>query len=117
MEMSVPVIQHDVHHELTCRWLPRSSESPRRSARIELLEGQLERLLKRANIAVIHGGDKSESGAVINPTQNTRAWKSYREVALDIVQALRGLGAQNVSIMPEDMRLAQRLRDDGIDIA
>ena len=115
--MSVPVIQREVHQELSCRWLPRSSESPRRSARIELLEEQLQRLLKRAKIAVIYGGDKSVSGAVINPTQNTRAWKSYREVALDIVQALESLGAQHVSIIPEDMRLAQRLRDDSIDIA
>lgn len=115
--MSLPVLQHEVNHEQSCRWLPRSSESPRRSARIELLEGQLQRLLERANIAVIHGGDKTESGAVINPTQNTRAWKSYREVAVDIVEALQSLGAQHVSIVPEDMRLGQRLRDENIHVA
>ena len=60
------------------------SVKPRRTNRIEELQGQIERLKERARLAVIFGGDKRADGAVINPTVNPRSWKSYQSVALDI---------------------------------
>lgn len=92
-------------------------DPPRRGARAAELQRQVERLLPRLRIAVIHGGDKSAAGAVINPTGNPRSWKSYETVARDIAQALRRLGCREVSVMPEDMRLGERLRREGTDLA
>ena len=85
--------------------------------RIEKLEGVLERLLPRLRIAVIFGGDKSADGAVIHPTVNPRPWKSYEAVARDIADALTRIGFRHVHLIPEDMRLGDRLRHEGIHIA
>ena len=90
---------------------------PRRSNRIEELQGQIEQLKKRARIAVIFGGDKRAQGAVINPTVNPRSWKSYETVANDIATALKNLGFHHVQVIPEDMRIAERLRNERIDLA
>jgi D-alanine-D-alanine ligase len=68
-------------------------------------------------IAVIYGGDKSVDGVVINPTMNTRPWKSYQAVAEDIADALIRLGCEQVYLMPEDMGLGERLRWAKIDMA
>jgi len=89
----------------------------RRSNRIEELHGQIERLKKRARIAVIFGGDKRVQGAVINPTFNPRSWKSYETVANDIAVALKNLGFRHVQVIPEDMRISERLRKERIDFA
>ncbi len=93
------------------------SVRPRRSNRIEELQDQIETLKSRLRIAVIYGGDKNAEGAVINTTINPRAWKSYEAVARDIAGALQRLGFQHVQVMPEDMRIAKRLRDDDIHLA
>jgi len=90
---------------------------PRRSNRIEELQDQIERLKKSARIAVIFGGDKRVHGAVINPTFNPRSWKSYETVAHDIAAALKRLGFHHVKVMPEDMRIGERLRKERIDLA
>jgi len=90
---------------------------PRRTNRIEELQGQIEQLKKRARIAVIFGGDKRAQGAVINHTVNPRSWKSYEAVAHDIAAALQNLGFQHVQVIPEDMRIAERLRKERIDLA
>lgn len=89
----------------------------RRIGRIEQLESQVAGLLQRAHIAIVYGGDKSDPGAVIHQSVNSRSWKSYRSVAEDIADSLRRQGAQTVSVMPEDMRLGERLRDKAIDMA
>ena len=68
-------------------------------------------------IAVIYGGDKTVDGAVINQTINSRSWKSYRSVAEDIAAALGRLGFRHVSMIPDDMRLGQQLREEGIHLA
>ena len=78
------------------------------------LQERVEQLLERMNIAVIHGGDKTQDGAVIHQTANPRSWKSYKSVAEDIAAALRRLGCENVSVLPDDMSLGQRLREDKI---
>ena len=89
----------------------------RRSGRLGQLESQVRRLLVRMNIAVIYGGDKTVEGAVINRTQNPRSWKSYQGVAEDIGAALQRLGCKSVHLMPDDMRLGERLREHGIHFA
>ncbi len=86
----------------------------RRTGRLEQLESQVCRLLERMNIAVIFGGDKSVEGAVINQTQNPRSWKSYESVAQDIADSLVGLGCKSVHLIPDDMRLGERLRTQNI---
>ena len=90
---------------------------PRRTNRIEELQDQIERLKKRVRIAVIFGGDKRIEGAVINPTFNPRSWKSYETVAKDIATALKKLGFRHVQVIPEDMRIGERLREQRIDMA
>ena len=74
-------------------------------------------LLDRARLAVIYGGDKSLDGSVIRSSRNPRSWKSYEAVARDIAGALGRLGCRNVVVMPDDMRLPQRLKDERIHLA
>ena len=88
-----------------------------RSDRVARLSVQMELLKTRLKIAVVYGGDKSVNGAVINPTNNPRAWKSYKSVAEDIASALKRLGFRYVDLMPEDMHLGERLRDAGTHFA
>ena len=90
---------------------------PGRSGRTDELQAQVEGLLSTMNVAVIHGGDKAESGAVLFPTHNPRSWKSYKAVAEDIAASLERLGARDVAVMADDMRLQDRLRREGIDFA
>lgn len=73
--------------------------------------------MSRLRLAVIFGGSKSAAGGVIYPSHNTRSWKSYEAVATDIAEALRRLGFRHVHLMPDDMRLGERLRQAGIHMA
>lgn len=91
----------------------RSNEDVR-PAHLDLL---LREVTRRVRLAVIYGGDKNEPGAVIQPTFNPRSWKSYRNVAEDIAAAMRRLGCHRVEVLPDDMRLGQRLRDLDIHMA
>lgn len=75
------------------------------------------RLSDRLRIAVIYNGDKDAPGAVIHPTHNPRSNKSYEPVAADIAASLRSSGFRHVSVLPDDMRLGERLRQEGIDFA
>lgn len=83
---------------------------------LEDLEGQIERLFASLRIAVVYGGEKSVEGAVLNTTVNPRSWKSYESVAVDIADALRRIGFQNVSLMPDDMRMGARLAAENINL-
>ncbi|MEO1020711.1 MAG: D-alanyl-alanine synthetase, partial [Pseudomonadota bacterium] len=87
------------------------------SSRATQLQEQVETLLRRLRMAVIHGGDKTADGAVIFPSQNFRSWKSYEAVAKDIADSLERLGAQPVVLLPDDMRLPSRLLDLDINMA
>lgn len=89
----------------------------RRLGRVEELQAQIERLKAKIHIAVVYGGDNRVEGAVINPTFNPRAWKSYRSVAEDIATALTRLGFRHIQVVPEDMKLGDRLRRNGTDLA
>lgn len=91
-----------------------SGRASRRSGRLDELEAQVQRLLERMNIAVIYGGDKTVEGAVINKTRNPRSWKSYQGVAQDIADSLQRLGCNSVQLMPDDMKLGDRLRGENI---
>ncbi|MCG8354199.1 MAG: hypothetical protein MI920_01385 [Kiloniellales bacterium] len=90
---------------------------PRRTGRAHELQAQLDKLLGQMRVAVIYGGDKSIDGAVIHQTINTRSWKSYQSVAEDIAASLERIGCKQVFILPEDMRLGERLRDHSIHMA
>lgn len=99
------------------RPIHRSSGGPDRAGRTGELQAQVEGLLARVNLAVIYGGDKAEDGAVLFPTHNPRSWKSYRAVAEDLAASLERLGARNVAVMADDMRLQGRLQREAIDFA
>lgn len=79
-----------------------------------LLADYLDVLRQTLRIAVVYGGDKHVDGAVIHKTHNPRSWKSYETVARDIQTALRELGFRYVALIPDDMRLSQRLKEDNI---
>ncbi|HZP74924.1 MAG TPA: hypothetical protein VFB45_02160 [Pseudolabrys sp.] len=81
------------------------------------LERQIEQLKERMHLAVIFGGDKSAPDTVMYKAQNTRSWKSYEAVACDIAESLRSSGFRHVELMPEDMRLPDRLHRSGIHMA
>lgn len=90
---------------------------PRRVGREQELHEQLNTLLSKINLAVIYGGNKTEDGAVINQIGNPRSWKSYQAVAEDIASALERIGCRNVILLPDDMRLGDRLRAEKIHLA
>lgn len=89
----------------------------RRRTRVDELEAQIERLKGVLRLAVIFGGDKTAPGAVINQFPNARTWKSYEQVANDLAAALRRLGFDVVDLVPDDMRLGERLRAAGVNLA
>ena len=94
--------------------ISQSGRASRRSGRLDQLEMQVQRLLERMNVAVIYGGDKTVEGAVINKTRNPRSWKSYQSVAQDIADSLQRLGCKHVQLIPDDMKLGDRLREEEI---
>src|SRR3954447_17009560 len=81
------------------------------------LEHRIDRLKSSMHLAVIFGGDKSRPGSVVYQSHNTRAWKSYEAVANDIAAALHRIGFRHVEVMPDDMRMGDRLRRRGIHMA
>jgi D-alanine-D-alanine ligase len=87
------------------------------AADMVLLAERIERLKSRIRLAVIFGGDKSSSESVVYRSHNSRSWKSYEVVAQDIATALGRLGFRHVDLMPDDMRLGDRLRRQGIHMA
>ena len=90
---------------------------PRRRSRVEKLETQIACLKERMNIAVIHGGDKEEPGAVMYRIPNTRPWKSYQSVAEQIAESLRTLGFRSVHVLAENMHLSEELQARKIHLA
>jgi D-alanine-D-alanine ligase len=89
----------------------------RRRTRVEELQEQIERLKNVLRLAVVFGGDKTAPGAVINQFPNARSWKSYEKVAEDLAAALQRLGFEVVELVPDDMRLGERLRTAGVNFA
>lgn len=84
--------------------------TPRRQGRETELLGQIEKMFRRMRLAMIHGGDKLAQGAVIEKTTNSRSWKSYEAVTLDIAAAMRRLGCRYIDVMPDDMHLGESLK-------
>src|SRR5690606_12804501 len=68
-------------------------------------------------VGVIHNGDRTLPGAVIHQGRNSRSEKSYLPVAEDIAAGLRAAGFRRVSVLPDDLSLPRRLRDEGVDLA
>lgn len=75
----------------------------------------LDWIRKNLKIAVIHGGDKSKPGSFIYENHNPRSSKTYESVAHDIANALKESGFSHVSVLPEDIDLPHKLRDQKID--
>lgn len=98
-------------------WFERRTNQPRRSGRAQTLEQQVDTLKKKVNIAIIYGGDKNATGAVINPVPNTRSWKSYKVVAEDIASSLTRLGFASVHVLSDDMTLGDELKRRDIHFA
>ena len=91
----------------------RASFSPFRYS-FENMHRYVDVFRSRLRIAVVYGGDKHRENAVVYKTWNPRPWKSYEGVARDIQAALQALGFVHVKLMPDDMLLPQRLKDEGI---
>src|SRR6185437_9379834 len=96
---------------------PQRAAATALATNLEGLQSQIERLLDRMRLAVVFGGDKSIPGAVIQQTGNPRSWKSYEAVAQDIADALSRLGFRQVQLIPDDMRLGERLARENIHMA
>lgn len=76
------------------------------------LNRDIEVLLRRLRLAVVHGGDKSSEGAVLRVSDNLRPWKSYKSIAEDIADAMTRLGVRApVTMLPDDIHLAAGLRE------
>jgi D-alanine-D-alanine ligase len=86
----------------------------RRAPQLDLLLSQLVRSLR---VAVIHGGNKTDAGAVLRQSRNPRSWKSYQAVANNIADALGRIGFEHVAVLPDDMRLASELKARRINLA
>lgn len=88
-----------------------AAQVPARTKELSSLNRDLEVLLRRLRLAVVHGGDKREDGAVLRISDNSRPWKSYKGVAEDIAAAMNRLGIRNpVTVLADDQRLAGALR-------
>lgn len=75
-------------------------------------------MIKRnANVAVIYSGDPKESKHVVFKSLNPRTWKSYQQVAQDIVQALQTLGFKKVFLLEEGASLTHQLKQHSIQYA
>ncbi|MGF1844774.1 MULTISPECIES: D-alanine--D-alanine ligase family protein [Vibrio] len=77
---------------------------------------QLEWIRNNLKIAVIHGGDKSETQNYIFENLSPRSTKTYAPVAHDIANALRESGFESVDVLAEDIHLAQQLEKKKIDL-
>lgn len=77
---------------------------------------QLEWIRNNVNIAVIHGGDKSQVGSYIFENLSPRSTKTYEPVAHDIANALRESGFESVDVLAEDIDLAKQLESKKIDL-
>lgn len=89
----------------------------RAAARVHELHGQIETMFKRLRLSVVYGGNKSADGAVIEPTNNARSWKSYEVVANDIAKAMERIGARRVNLVPDDMRMGEELKANNTHMA
>lgn len=88
----------------------------RRRTRVGELAAQIEQPERVLRLAVVFGGDKTGPGAMMNQFPNARSWKSYEKVAEDLAAGLQRQGFWVVDLVPDDMRLAERLRaaDDNL---
>ena len=78
------------------------------------LSDYLEILFPKLRIAVVYGGNNEQEEAVLYNTHNPRSWKSYDVVARDIRETLTEIGFKHVFLFPDDINLAQKLKDNKI---
>lgn len=77
---------------------------------------QLNWIRNKLKIAVIHGGDKAQPRGFIFENLSPRSTKTYEAVAHDIANALRESGFQLVTVLAEDIYLAETLRQEQVDL-
>lgn len=77
----------------------------------------LETLKANANVAVVYSGDPKDPSNVLYQSHNSRSWKSYKTVALDIVDALKKQGFKQVFLMQEGAGLWKELLQKKIHFA
>lgn len=65
------------------------------------LVSYVESIKRRTSIAVLYSANPDDEGVVVERTRNSRSWKSYREVAVDIAEALGEQGFQKVETLAE----------------
>jgi D-alanine-D-alanine ligase len=87
------------------------------SPSLDELDDCFRSLFGKLRIAVVYGGDKERPGAVLYRTANTRPWKSYQEVAIDIQATLREIGFAHVSLVADDMNLIDALGRQSVHLA
>lgn len=74
------------------------------------LQALLERGRSHLRIAVVHGGDSAQTGAVLARARNPRPWKSYSRVAESIAETLNAAGFSVPLVCADDLHLIERLR-------
>lgn len=77
----------------------------------------LETLRDKLRIAVIHGGNKDNTDAVIYKTYNPRSTKTYELVSWDIANVLIESGFKNVLVIADDMNLTRKLKAENVHMA
>ncbi len=76
----------------------------------------IKNLRDQLNIAVVYAGDPDRQGTVVNRSFNPRCWKSYRQVAMDISDALHRCGFTNIFLLEENRHFSSNLEKYKIDL-
>lgn len=79
-------------------------------------QAQLEWIRHHVHIAVVHGGDKSQPEGYVFENLSPRSTKTYEAVAHDMANALRESGFKFISVLAEDISLAEKLRSEKVDL-
>lgn len=77
---------------------------------------QLQWIRRSLKIAVVHGGEKTQSNNYIYENLSPRSTKTYQGVAQDIATALKEKGFEHVAVLPENIFLPEKLKSLAIDL-
>jgi len=77
---------------------------------------QIKWIRRTLKIAVVHGGEKSQSDSYIYENFSPRSTKTYEPVAYDIAAALNESGFEHIEVLAENIDLPSKLKVLGIDL-